>query len=68
MKALRGNISGLCQPTYVLDIPGGFGKAQLAESAISTSDNGEMQVLDYRGVKHSYADNICGFNPLSSEE
>jgi lysine 2,3-aminomutase len=26
MRALRGRYSGLCQPTYVLDIPGGFGK------------------------------------------
>jgi lysine 2,3-aminomutase len=23
MKVLRGRVSGLCQPTYVLDIPGG---------------------------------------------
>ena len=27
MKGLRGRVSGLCQPTYVLDIPGGYGKA-----------------------------------------
>src|SRR5690606_22597755 len=26
VKALRGRLSGLCQPTYVLDIPGGYGK------------------------------------------
>jgi lysine 2,3-aminomutase len=26
MRALRGRWSGLCQPTYVLDIPGGHGK------------------------------------------
>ncbi len=27
MRGLRGRVSGLCQPTYVLDIPGGYGKA-----------------------------------------
>ena len=27
MRAIRGDLSGLCQPTYVLDIPGGYGKA-----------------------------------------
>jgi lysine 2,3-aminomutase len=27
MRALRGRVSGLCQPDYVLDIPGGHGKA-----------------------------------------
>ena len=26
MRELRGSVSGLCQPTYVLDIPGGHGK------------------------------------------
>lgn len=26
MRAMRGRWSGLCQPTYVLDIPGGHGK------------------------------------------
>ena len=26
MRRLRGRVSGLCQPTYVLDLPGGHGK------------------------------------------
>jgi lysine 2,3-aminomutase len=26
MRSLRGPVSGLCQPTYILDIPGGHGK------------------------------------------
>lgn len=29
MRALRGRLSGLAHPTYVLDIPGGFGKVPL---------------------------------------
>ncbi|MEJ0068341.1 MAG: lysine-2,3-aminomutase-like protein [Pseudomonadota bacterium] len=29
VKALRGRISGLCQPTYMLDIPGGHGKVPI---------------------------------------
>ena len=32
--ALRGRVSGLCQPTYVLDIPGGYGKVPIGPSAI----------------------------------
>ena len=31
--ALRGRVSGLCQPTYVLDIPGGYGKVPIAPCA-----------------------------------
>ena len=29
MRALRGRLSGLCQPEYMLDIPGGYGKIPL---------------------------------------
>ena len=32
MGALRGRVSGLCQPTYVLDIPGGHGKVPVGRS------------------------------------
>ena len=35
MRALHGRLSGLCQPTYVLDIPGGHGKvADRAELSV----------------------------------
>ncbi len=47
--ALRGRLSGLCQPTYVLDIPGGHGKAPLGPDAW---DNGV--VTDFRGGSHAY--------------
>ena len=29
MRTLRGRYSGLCQPTYVLDLPGGYGKSPI---------------------------------------
>src|SRR5205823_13084167 len=29
MVALRGRLSGLAQPTYVLDVPGGYGKVPI---------------------------------------
>ena len=32
MRALHGRLSGLCQPTYVLDIPGGYGKSPIGPS------------------------------------
>ena len=63
MKELRGNISGLCQPTYVLDIPGGYGKAPLTQSSVLSQHDGRYSVEDYQGVIHSYADDLCGFNP-----
>lgn len=54
VSALRGRVSGLCQPTYVLDIPGGHGKAPIAETAVRTDDSGCYVVSDYRGNEHSY--------------
>lgn len=54
VSALRGRISGLCQPTYVLDIPGGFGKAVLGPDAVKAADDGCYLVSDYRGGIHTY--------------
>jgi lysine-2,3-aminomutase-related protein len=53
VSALRGNISGLCQPTYVLDIPGGHGKAVISEGAARPAD-GCYAVSDFRGGEHAY--------------
>lgn len=54
VAALRGNYSGLCQPTYVLDIPGGHGKAPLGPSAAQALDDGCWSVSDYRGNDHTW--------------
>ena len=37
MRALRGHYSGLCQPTYVLDIPGGYGKVPIGANYLAAS-------------------------------
>ncbi|MEK1893662.1 MAG: lysine-2,3-aminomutase-like protein [Rhizobium sp.] len=54
VAALRGRISGLCQPTYILDIPGGHGKAVIAEQSIRKTGEGCYSVSDYRGAEHLY--------------
>ncbi len=53
MKDLRGKFSGLCQPTYVLDIPGGFGKIPIGPNYIS-EEKCDYCVEDYQGNKHKY--------------
>ena len=53
VAALRGRISGLCQPAYVLDIPGGHGKANIAAANIAGSD-GCFTVRDWQGGEHLY--------------
>lgn len=54
VSGLRGRISGLCQPTYVLDIPGGHGKAVLGESSIRPIGGGHHAVTGFRGKEHIY--------------
>ena len=57
MRALRGRVSGLCQPTYVLDIPGGHGKSPIGPSSVepSAAQGGAYSVEDYKGQRHIYA-------------
>ena len=64
MRALRGRVSGLCQPDYVLDIPGGHGKAPVGPNYLSpvNSQSREREqsvetryrVVDYCGEVHLY--------------
>ena len=46
MRALRGDYSGLCQPTYVLDIPGGAGKAPVGPGYLVDDGDGRFKVED----------------------
>ena len=53
MRELRARASGLCQPTYVLDIPGGAGKVPVGPSYIATRTMG-CEIADEGGVVHLY--------------
>ncbi|MUZ65257.1 lysine-2,3-aminomutase-like protein [Agrobacterium vitis] len=55
VSALHGHLSGLCQPTYVLDIPGGHGKAPIDASRIS-KEGDHYRVTDFHGHHHIYRD------------
>ncbi len=51
MRAVRGDLSGLAQPTYVLDIPGGAGKVPIGPVHLP---EGGAEVEDPRGMLHAY--------------
>ena len=53
MRALRGRLSGLCQPTYVLDIPGGHGKVPVGPNYLG-DDPDALMVEDAFGGQHRY--------------
>src|SRR5674476_1646269 len=62
MRGLRGRLSGLCQPDYVLDIPGGHGKAPVGPNYLSQADSfseereadaeTRYRVVDYLSLIH----------------
>jgi lysine 2,3-aminomutase len=56
MRGLRGQLSGLCLPTYMLDIPGGFGKVPIGPSYLEALGDQNYSVTDYRDTQHAYKD------------
>jgi lysine 2,3-aminomutase len=58
VRALHGRLSGLCQPTYVLDIPGGHGKSPIGptylERVPSAGQEARFEIEDFNGVSHLY--------------
>ena len=51
VRQLRGRLSGLAQPTYVLDIPGGHGKVPVGPDYLSAAGDA---VADPSGALHDY--------------
>ncbi|MFZ4762127.1 MAG: lysine-2,3-aminomutase-like protein [Alphaproteobacteria bacterium] len=54
MRTLRATVSGLCLPTYMLDIPGGAGKVPVDYCYYSPQTT---IVQDVKGSEHSYSKN-----------
>ena len=57
MRGLRGRYSGLCQPTYVLDIPGGHGKSPIGPGYVEPADapgDDHRLIEDFNGRRHLY--------------
>jgi len=60
MAELGGQISGLCLPRYVLDIPGGYGKVPLTPDHVRADGGpGRYLLRDHRGGLHRYLDPGC---------
>jgi lysine 2,3-aminomutase len=55
MRQLRGRLSGLAQPTYVLDIPGAHGKIPIGPAHIGAAPGG-YRLIDASGAEHLYED------------
>ncbi len=55
-RSLRGHLSGLCLPTYVLDIPGGHGKIPLEGAYVHSKGDRLYEVTNYRGERFAYVE------------
>ena len=53
MRSLRGRLSGIAQPVYVLDIPDGHGKVPIGPGYLAEDGH---TVADPGGTTHDYAD------------
>lgn len=56
MAQLRGRLSGICLPLYVLDIPGGHGKVPIGPAYLTETSPGQYQITDPNGQTHTYTD------------
>ncbi len=56
MRSLRGKLSGIAQPTYVIDMPGGYGKVPIGPSYLSEKSDGKYEISDPTGQRHCYND------------
>jgi lysine 2,3-aminomutase len=64
MRALRGNVSGMCQPLYVLDIPGGHGKVPIGPGYLTEHAPGHYAIEDFQGESHDYQDSVYAASPV----
>lgn len=57
VQALRGTISGLCMPTFVIDIPHGHGKVPLVPNPIEHEDDDFIYLKGFKGGRAAYPKN-----------
>jgi lysine 2,3-aminomutase len=54
MEKLRGHVSGLAVPTYVIDLPNGGGKVPIVPNYMIEKSEAELVVKNYLGKEYRY--------------
>lgn len=54
MRSLRGHMSGMCVPQFMIDLPGGGGKVPLLPDYVREVRNRDMVVENFRGEPFTY--------------
>lgn len=64
VRSLRGRVSGLAQPEYVIDIPGGFGKSPAGPRFVGSDPDADganaLRIEDWKGRVHLYREGQAG--------
>ncbi|MFN3700598.1 MAG: lysine-2,3-aminomutase-like protein [Alphaproteobacteria bacterium] len=58
-ERLRGRLSGICIPEYMLDIPGGYGKIPVNHSYVRVDGENTYTLRDPQGGTHIYHDDCA---------
>ena len=66
MRTLRARLSGLAMPTYVLDIPGAYGKVPLGPDYVHAAGCGSYTIEDNDARSHAYTDACAAPSSMSS--
>lgn len=56
MASLRGHVSGMCVPQYMIDLPGGGGKTPLLPEYVKGTANGSIEVRNFEDKIFRYPD------------
>jgi lysine 2,3-aminomutase len=54
MRALRGPVSGMAVPTYVIDAPGGGGKIPMVPDYVESRDEAQVVFRNWQGERYRY--------------
>lgn len=54
MRQLRGPVSGMAVPTYVIDAPGGGGKIPMVPAYVESMDEESVTFTNWRGDRYRY--------------
>lgn len=67
IRGLRGHVSGLASPHYILDAPGGGGKIPLSPNYIIDKEDGYLIFRNYQGDVYRYPESELELDELAPE-
>ncbi|TPM34351.1 KamA family radical SAM protein [Mesorhizobium sp. B2-3-5] len=68
VEALRGRLSGICNPVYVLDLPEGGGKVPLGSCHVEERDGDSWRIRGLDGAVRDYREIVGGREDQSSKK